>query len=229
MSAKHALLGLLLEGDAYPYQLADRLQARLGPAWAINSGQISQTVRKAEEEGLVQQVERPGSPHRRRRVLAITDSGAQEYERWFSAEPCSARLAKRPLLVKLTLAGPTRLEEALRQIDAYQRACTERLREIASLAEEVPAEGLRVRADHVLLRLCLSADTLHLEAELRWASNARAVVTWLQSQEAVWPSRAERGAASSAEARQREAARQQLFGRMAARHLQGLDEKPEDR
>ena len=35
MSSKHALLGLLLDRPAYPYQLADRMQQRLGPSWKV--------------------------------------------------------------------------------------------------------------------------------------------------------------------------------------------------
>ena len=45
MSAKHAVLGWLAHRPAYPYELADRLQERLGPTWAINSGQLSQLIR----------------------------------------------------------------------------------------------------------------------------------------------------------------------------------------
>lgn len=52
VSAKHALLGLLRERPAYGYQLGERLQERLGPAWAINSGHLYQTLKRMEQEGL---------------------------------------------------------------------------------------------------------------------------------------------------------------------------------
>ena len=92
MSAKHALLGLLLHRSAYPYELADRLQARLGPAWAINSGQLYQTISRLEQEGLIEQVEDPVGGREDRHIFAITDSGAAEFARWFESTTNGARL-----------------------------------------------------------------------------------------------------------------------------------------
>src|ERR1700733_14786530 len=99
MSAKHALLGLLLQRSAYPYELADRLQARLGPAWEINSGQVYQTVRRLEQDGLIEQVDRATAVREDRHVFSITQRGVQEFERWFVSATRGARLSRRPLLV----------------------------------------------------------------------------------------------------------------------------------
>jgi DNA-binding PadR family transcriptional regulator len=217
MSAKHALLGLLLNRPSYSYELADRLQARLGPAWGINSGQLSQTIRRLEQDGLIEPVDGPAEGRDDRHVFAITELGAEEFERWFGDSEYRARLTRRPLLVKIALAGPERLKDALKQIDDYERDCAEQLKQLATQREEVPVEGLPVRADHVLLRLGLSADVFQLEGELRWARHAHEVVCWLRDREAIWPS--ERSGASSDAAREREDARERLFARMAARHL----------
>jgi DNA-binding PadR family transcriptional regulator len=216
MSARHALLGLLLHRSAYPYELADRLQARLGPAWAINSGQLYQTVHKLEQEGLIEQVDEAHEGRDGRNVFAITDSGVQEFERWFEESTDSARLSRRPLLVKITLAGPDRLEDALRQIDAYELDCARRLKELSRVREAVAVQGRQVRADHVLLRLNLSADMFQLEGELQWARHAHEMISWLLGREAIWPTAVERQDASSG-ASERRAARRELFARMAAR------------
>src|ERR1700685_1230557 len=108
MCAKHALLGLLRQRPAYPYELADRLQARLGPAWAINSGQLYQTVQRLEAEGLIERVDATFESHEDRHVFAITDLGVKEFEHWFESETAGARLPRRPLIAKITLAGPGR-------------------------------------------------------------------------------------------------------------------------
>src|SRR6267154_6261779 len=105
MSAKHALLGLLLHKPAYGYELADRLQARLGPAWAINSGQVSQTLRQMEAEGLIERVDGSSGAHAKRRFFAINERGLAEFDQWFASDTSMARLTRRPLLVKVTLAG----------------------------------------------------------------------------------------------------------------------------
>jgi DNA-binding PadR family transcriptional regulator len=230
MSAKHALLGLLLNRPAYPYELADRLQARLGPAWAINSGQVYQTIKAMKEEGLIEQVDGPAGGRQARHIFAITESGEEEFERWFETTTDGARLARRPLQVKITLAGPERLRDALEQIDAYERDCAGRLKALARLQDEQdPGVGPDVRADYVLLRLNLSADIIQLEGELRWARHAHEKVSWLLSREAIWPATPERSDASTVEDRDRRMARQELFGRMAARHLRSTPDQQDAR
>jgi DNA-binding PadR family transcriptional regulator len=216
MSAKHALLGLLLERPAYPYQLADRLKQRLGPAWKVNSGQLYQTVKGLERDGLIERVEGDDREHEDRHVFGITERGVLEFERFFCQAPEPVRLLRRPLLVKITFAGPHKLEKALAKVDAYEQECAERLAEVARLREELPADGPLLRADHLLLRLNLSADVFQLEGELRWARHAREMLSWLASREAVWPAERERPDPAAQRARrERSGARRELFGRMA--------------
>jgi DNA-binding PadR family transcriptional regulator len=214
MSAKHALLGLLLDRSAYPYELADRLQHRLGPAWRVNSGQLYQLVKGLQRDGLIERVE--DSPeHEDRHVFAITDAGVGEFERWFTQTADPVRLCRRPLLVKITFAGPQRLAQALAQVDAYELQCAQRLREISKLRETLPEDGPLVRADHLLLRLNLSADLLQLEGELRWARHAREMLSWLASRDAVWPSQAQPATGTQGPSGEGAGARRELFQRMA--------------
>jgi DNA-binding PadR family transcriptional regulator len=221
MSAKHALLGLLLDRSAYPYELADRLQRRLGPTWAVNSGQLYQTVGRLEQEGLIERVADPVGG-RDRHVFAITEEGVAEFEHWFDQTTSGARLARRPLLAKITLAGANRLRGVLDQIDAYELDCAERLKELSRTREAVVLEKARVRADYVLLRLNLSADIFQLEGELRWARQARETVSWLLEQDAVWPSARARFRAVTGAERERQVVREELFDRMSASHLRSF-------
>jgi DNA-binding PadR family transcriptional regulator len=227
MSAKHALLGLLLHRSAYPYELADRLQGRLGPAWAINSGQLYQTIRRLESDGLIERVDSAAEGRDDRHVYAITESGEGEFERWWEDTTSGARLSRRPLLVKITLAGPERLEDSLKQIEAYELDRAAHLKELSRARDAIPVEGAQVRADHVLLRLNLSADVFQLQGELQWARHAYEMVSWLLKREAIWPSAHERSGVLSAEARDRQGARDELFGRMAARHLRSTSAQQE--
>jgi PadR family transcriptional regulator AphA len=211
MSARHALLGLLLDRPAYPYELADRLEKRLGPTWAVNSGQLYQTIKSMEKARLIERVEGSSTGRDDRHIYAITNAGAAEFERWFG-EVSSVRVPRRPLLVKVTLAGPQRLEAALAKIDAYELECLGCLKGLAREHDEIPDDGWLVRADDLLLRLNLKADILQIEAELQWARYARELVSWLQSRDAVWPSAQEPQDVAD---RGREA-RMELFARVAA-------------
>ena len=113
MSAEHALLGLLIHRPAYRYQLGERLEERLGPAYDINSGQLYQTIKRLRLEGLIERIDGESEDQDERHVLAITASGVAEFDRWFEETTGGARLLRRPLLVKIALAGPERLKDAL--------------------------------------------------------------------------------------------------------------------
>lgn len=216
MSAKHALLGLLLDRPAYPYQLANRLAERLGPAWEVNSGQLYQTIKSLEKDGLIERVCENSSEREHRHVFEITEEGVVEFERFFEESGEAVRLSRRPLLLKITFAGPAQLEDALAKVDAYERECARRLAETARLREELPADGPLLRADHLLLRLNLSADIFQLEGELRWAAHAREMLSWLASQEALWPGEHRRSApAAESGPEDSGSARRELFGRIA--------------
>jgi DNA-binding PadR family transcriptional regulator len=189
MSAKQAVLGLLAERPGYQYQLADRLQQRLGPAWAVNSGHMSQIVKTLARDGLIERVDDAGDrvPDTRK-VFAITEEGVAEFQRGFEQDT-AVRLPRRPLLVQITFAGPERLRAALTKIDAYERECAERIQEVMRAHQAVPPDGSLLRADHVLLRLNLSADVAALEGELGWTIHAREMISWLLTRtDAVWPS-----------------------------------------
>jgi DNA-binding PadR family transcriptional regulator len=221
MSAKHVLLGFLLQRSSYPYELGDRLVQRLGPGWKVNSGQLSQELKRMEQDGLIEPLDPRARGPKERHVFKATASGAEEFERWFAEETKVTSLSRRPLTAKLTLAGPARLSDALEQIAAFELQCAQRLTELSrlhdSVDESVTVADPRVRADHVLLRVNLSADIYALEAELRWARHAHEMISMLAGRDAIWSSETERADAPVKDAEAREDARAQLFGRMADR------------
>jgi DNA-binding PadR family transcriptional regulator len=227
VSAKHALLGLLLHKPAYRYQLGDRLLKRLGPAWKINSGQLYQTIKKMQEDGLIERIDDAADDQDERHVFAITMAGAEEFERWFEDGTGEARLLRRSLLVKITLAGPERLDSALTQIGIYEKECAARVKKLSREKEEIPVAGLQVRADDELLRFALSGDVSYVEGELKWARFMRERVSWLKNQDVIWPSTHEHPSAPTKRARDRQSARDDLFGRIAARQPRPTRSEPE--
>lgn len=224
MSARHALLGLLIQRPAYGYQLGERLQELLGPAWAINSGQVYQAIKDMEKDNLIERID--GGPDKRqttRRIFAGTDKGLDEFAEWFDKDVSPVPLLRRSLLVKVALAGSERLGDTLRHIETYEHACAKLLRELSRERDSVPLDGMRVRADRFVLRLALSADISSVEAELAWSRHARDALSWLQEQDAIWPGEHVRTEGVSAGGRrERERAREELFGRIAG------DQRPAD-
>jgi DNA-binding PadR family transcriptional regulator len=225
LSAKHALLGLLLHRPAYRYQLGDRLQKLLGPAWKINPGQLYRSIERLKQDGLIERIDNATDDEDERHVFAITDNGAEEFERWFEESTNEARLLRRPLLVKITLAGPQRLESALKQIASYEQTCAARVEELTREQQQIPAGGRQVLADDELLRFALSGDIAFVEGELRWARYMHERVAWLKNQDVVWPATYEHPGAGD-RARDRQIAHKELFGRIAGRQAQTTPERP---
>lgn len=220
MSAKHALLGLLIEGPAYPYWLADRLEARLGPAWSVDQSQLYKTIAQMEKEGLIEPVDgRAQGQDKRRRFFAITEGGEQELEDWLELVSGAVRLHRRPQLLKITLAGPERFNTTLEQIDAYEQSCTRRLNEFREAREQIPRQQTPVRADHTLLRVNVGIDISLWEGELQRAREIRETLLWLHAQpEAIWPSIAE--PSRTEKVGDRRGAREDLFEGIAAKRRQ---------
>lgn len=214
MSARHALLGLLCERPAYPYELADRLGKRLGPAWAINSGQVYQTIKSLEKDGLVEPVQDTDA-REDREFRAITSRGEAEQDAWLAKRLRAVRPVRQPLIVKLALGGPERLTTNLMELDALEQEYVEQVLEIVGLMEAVPVEGLRVRADHVALRLSLTSDLYQVEAYLSWVRYARETVKRLAGQDAIWIAGGHAGGEERSNASL--AARAELLARLAAR------------
>ena len=219
MSAKHALLGLLLDRPGYPYELGERLQRRLGPAWRVNSGQLYQDIEWLRNKGHIERVDNRRT-REGRHVYAITSEGTQAFEEWLDEAIERPRPARRPLLAKVTLSGPARIRRTLEQIDAFERDRAELLAELVGQEASIAGQETSVRADQVLLRLNLSADIYALQGELRWARRAREVVlSLLEHEDVIWPSGARalgtRDAASASRI-----VRQGLFARMSARETE---------
>jgi DNA-binding PadR family transcriptional regulator len=224
MSAAHAVLGLLIDKPSYPYELANQLQHRLGPAWAINTGQLSQIIKRLEKEGLIERVDGAVGARDDRQVFAITGVGIHEFDTWFAASLPGARRARRPLLVKISLAGPERLSEALKQIDDYESECAAELRQLTSEKARI-VDGPIMRADHECLRLNLTVDIIQKEGDLEVAKVAREKVALLLEQKAVWPSARGRADTASDDKRIREGVREELFRGMADRPKRLASEK----
>jgi DNA-binding PadR family transcriptional regulator len=216
MSAKHAVLGFFAARPAYPYQLENLLKERLGPAWKINSGQIYQTTKWLKQEGFIERIDgSDGDPDDDRHIFAITERGMEEFERWRHAPTDRTRPLRRPVLIKLMFSGPEYREQTLRDIDAYELACSQRLKKLLREQGEIPPDGSRVRADHVILRLALNLEVGHWEAELDWSRDTRETLKSLYNKDnVIWPSSPGKRSATTPDSQN---ARDELFGRIAKR------------
>jgi DNA-binding PadR family transcriptional regulator len=162
VTVKHALLGLLAQRPMHGYELKNAFEEAVGTLWELNIGQIYNTLRLLERDGLVEmqgeEQEGRGPP---RKVYGVTQAGRQELAQWLAEPVRQPQRLKDEFYVKLVF---TRLGGG--DVDALiwnqRQAYLQVLRQLNDLRAEVDP------IHEPFTALLLEGGTLHLEADLRW-------------------------------------------------------------
>jgi molybdate-binding protein/DNA-binding PadR family transcriptional regulator len=90
LSPTHALLGLLVDGERYGYELKRIVDREFGPYWRIDFAQLYRSLARMTREGWVKQRVQPASGGPDRKVYSLTARGRHALEGWL-AEPAQTR------------------------------------------------------------------------------------------------------------------------------------------
>ena len=126
LAVKHSILGLLHYKDMHGYRIKEHIEKNFGHMWSINHGQIYQSLKKMEAEGLVSMVDVSpsdnGGPHKK--SYSITDKGREEFAQWLADDPEGQMLLRDPFLTRFVFFDFGDRERALEiiqgQIDLYE-------------------------------------------------------------------------------------------------------------
>ncbi len=182
MPVKYAVLGLLLERRGYGYDLVQRLNERLGPAWQLNPSAVYTALDRLENDGLIVEAERDGAspeigsrPNRRdgRVVYEPTGAGAEAFGAWL-AQPSHRHEPVRPAWqLKVAIARREDVPKLLHALEheavLAQLLCEECL--------DMPDfdNGTAEWSDAVAV-LIREAAVARVRGELRWIRTARDVL-----------------------------------------------------
>lgn len=199
MSVKYAVLGLLAQRRGYGYDLVQRFEEQVGPAWQLNAGAIYVALDKLEQEGLVRPVTGPdgAAPARRRRtargaprvIYEATPSGLERFDEWMAAGSAMSPL-RESLHLKLALSQRRNLPRLIELTYEQEQACLERLEPHlgGGSFDELVAGGEPWSA--VASVMVREAEVAHLQATVDWLRRIREAMRWLQEQpEALQPRR----------------------------------------
>lgn len=124
MALKHLVLGILRQEPAHGYRVAARLLALAGSLRRVETARVYETLGGLEREGAIAaRIAADGG--RERRVWETTERGREELGRWLDRPVPSAAWLRRPLLVRLAIAGPSdprRLAAARSELEVRRRA-----------------------------------------------------------------------------------------------------------
>jgi DNA-binding PadR family transcriptional regulator len=177
MSAKHAVLGLVIEQPGYGYQLVQRLEERFGSSAFAPSGvysaldQLSRDSLVRAAGGLASGPARRAAP---RMIYEATEKGVECFDAWMLG---SSRLPplRDELHMKIALCRPRDVARLVEVLDSQVRACSARLGELeCEAALETPARdgewSRRMRA------LCRDAEIASWRGRMQWLSSARSLL-----------------------------------------------------
>lgn len=137
MSAKHAVLALVIERSGYGYQLVQRVQDRCG-SWAWSPPTVYSGLDTLAREDLVRVVgAKRGSTARAapRAIYEATPQGLQYLDDWMLGCPPLGPV-RQELELKILLARPQDYGPLIDMAWAQERTCAERLKELGACGSE---------------------------------------------------------------------------------------------
>ena len=175
MSVKHAVLGLLAEEPQHPYELKRAFDERVGSFWAVNYGQIYQTVDRLEQEGMISGANVAQRKRPDKRIFELTDRGRAEFKRWLGSPKAKARPLRDEFLVQLLFADLENPKDVLELVDCQQEIYFEKMRGLT--ARKRMLERSTEESKSLAQRLLVEAALFHAEADLRWLEHVRLTLT----------------------------------------------------
>jgi len=177
MSAKYAVLGLVIERPGYGYQLAQRLQERFGSWRWEPSGVYSALDQLQRDEHVRPQGERrsrAGDRAAPRVIYEATAKGEESFVEWMLG-PTTPSPLRQELDLKLLLSDAAFLPRLIDLTWAHEQHCVD---ELQALRQGVPAGALdaSVRWEEAAVLLQRRADIKLLQARLEWLQDARKVM-----------------------------------------------------
>jgi len=175
MSPLFPLLGLLLRGDAYGYELKRAVETEFAPHWQIDFAQLYRSLAKLRAQGFARAHAAAGTQGPTRKIYSVTARGRAAFEKWIAAPAAAAD----EFWVKLRLA--TTLGYDASALIAGERARVNAARaaqrEIQRRARADADAGQLLLRDAVLRRAQADADALDFAAAVMGAASRGAAPT----------------------------------------------------
>lgn len=162
-----AVLGLLRERSSYGYEVAKRMEGRLGPAWNLRMTGLYATLDWLWKEGLVTKDERETTLRSGRRVrYRISEKGTLALDDWMAGAPEPEEL-RSGLVARIAVAGPEDVPTLLAHLDEAERAC---LAQAADATDRTPSETW----EDLCADLIAEKTEIRLNGDVAWIEYARA-------------------------------------------------------
>lgn len=182
MSAKHAVLGLVIERPGYGYQLAQRLDERFGSSGFAPSGVYSALDQLSRDELVRSAGELGPGPARRaapRTIYEATEEGIDHFESWM-LDPSPMPPLRDELHMKIALCRPRNVPRLIEMIEGQELVCLGRLRDLRAGTPEA-TESSRDWS-RLMSLLATEAEIAFWHARIEWLQSARELLEQLRDE-----------------------------------------------
>lgn len=163
---KAAALAVLLEGPTYGYEVAKRINRRMGSSWRVQPKHIYPILKQLEDAGLVWSEERPiDEPPYSRRFFHPTEEAVRARREWFVTPP-AASIVRADIHARLAFCSEAEIPELLRALNEL------RVDLLEEIEENAQTETPRVSWLGTVMSLYRSAVDKRLKAEAEWVGEA---------------------------------------------------------
>lgn len=175
MSAKHAVLGLVIEQPGYAYRIASGVRRQLRfadladsyPYWALE---------KLEHEGLVRRVDENGQPMReaangRRAIYEATQDGVDQFEQWLLSTAAEPPL-RDDLHFRIALCRPKDAPRMIELIHGQELVCLGRVHDLKRDSEEGSEDSCEW--ERMVSVVSRDAELAFWNARIEWLRGVRA-------------------------------------------------------
>ena len=176
MSAKNAVLGLVIERPGYGYDLARRLEERFGSSGFAPTGVYSALDQLSSEELVRSAGARPGSANERaapRTIYEATHKGIDRFEGWMLGDSSLAPV-RDELYMKIALSRPHNLSRLIELTQTQEQDCLALLHQLREPAGR--PQGRPKAWSEVAVLLVRDAEIKQLQARIEWLQKARTIM-----------------------------------------------------
>jgi DNA-binding PadR family transcriptional regulator len=180
VSAKHAVLGLVIDQPSYAYRIASGVRRQLRfadladsyPYWALE---------KLETEGLVRKVDEDGNPLRngtsgRRAIYEATPLGVASFEDWLLSTAAEPPL-RDDLHFRIALCRPRDAPRMIELIEGQELVCLGRVQDLKRASEAGGTEGSAW--DRMVRVISRDAELAFWHARIEWLQGVREMLEGL--------------------------------------------------
>lgn len=167
MSVKLAVLGLLTERRGYGYDIANRLQARLGPGYRPVAGAVYVSLDQLVRERLAVEARRVESRRQVKVYYEATPEAAERVAAWMREEE-PRELLRGELYLKLAVARGEHLHALRTELERLERECVTELQARTAAMALGPGTSPAVGWDVAARWLTDAAALERLNGDLRW-------------------------------------------------------------